>query len=63
MVRRAGKALGRIGISKMTIFRPHTGGRIFAYSVDPFDATKIVQQSSDGTTRRGRVVGGKFKLA
>lgn len=63
MVRRAGKALGKIGISKMSIFRPQTGGKIFAYSADPFDATKIVQQSSDGTMRRGRVVGRKFKLA
>jgi hypothetical protein len=63
MVRKMGKALSKPGISKAAIFQGRVTGKIFAYSVDPSDATRIVREGPDGTRRIGRVVGGKFKLA
>jgi hypothetical protein len=61
MLRKAGKALNKPGISRHSIFT-NKSGDIFAYSADPLDATKLVRTSRDGTRRKGRVVGGKFKL-
>ena len=60
MLRKTAKALNKPGISKLSIFTNRSGD-IFAYSADPLDATKLVRMSRDGTRRRGRVVGGKFK--
>jgi hypothetical protein len=62
MVRKVGKALSKPGISKVAIFQSPVAGTIFAYSVDPFDATKVVREAADGTKRIGRSVAGKFKL-
>ena len=61
MLRKTGKALNKPGISKHSIFTNNSDD-IFAYSADPLDATKLVRTSRDGTRRRGRVVGGKFKV-
>jgi hypothetical protein len=61
MLRKTGRALNEPGISKRSVFTKKSSD-IFAYSVDPSDATKLVRTSRDGTRRRGRVVGGKFKL-
>jgi hypothetical protein len=62
MIRRVGKALNKPGIRKVAIFQSPVAGKIFAYSVDPFDTTKVVREAADGTKRVGRVVAGKFKL-
>jgi hypothetical protein len=62
MLRKTGKALNKPGISKHSIFT-NKSADIFAYSADPLDATKLVRTSRDGTRRKGKVVGGKFKLA
>jgi len=61
MLRKTGRALNKPGISKHSIFT-NKSGEIFAYSADPLDATKLVRTSRDGTRRKGRVVGGKFKV-
>jgi hypothetical protein len=61
MLRKTGKALNKPGISNLSIFT-NKSADIFAYSADPLDATKLVRTSRDGTRRKGRVVGGKFKL-
>jgi len=60
MLRKTGRALNKPGISKHSIFT-NKSADIFAYSADPLDATKLVRTSRDGTRRKGRVVGGKFK--
>jgi hypothetical protein len=60
MLRKTGKALNKPGISKHSIFT-NDSDDIFAYSADPLDTTKLVRTSRDGTRRKGRVVGGKFK--
>jgi hypothetical protein len=61
MLRKTGKALNKPGISKHSIFTNESRD-IFAYSVDPQDASQLVRISRDGKRRKGRVVGGKFKL-
>jgi hypothetical protein len=61
MLRKTGKALNKPGISNLSIFT-NKSVDIFAYSVDPQDATKLVRTSRDGTRSKGKVVGGKFKL-
>jgi hypothetical protein len=61
MLRKTGRALNKPGISKHSIFT-NKSADIFAYSADPLDATKLVRTSRDGTRRKGRVVGGKFKV-
>ncbi|MEO7207166.1 MAG: hypothetical protein ABI145_10330 [Steroidobacteraceae bacterium] len=60
MLRKAAKALDKPGISKHAIFT-NKSVDIFAYSADPSDATQLVRTSRDGTRRKGRVVGGKFR--
>ncbi len=60
MVRKAGKALKKPGIKRKVVFKKATKG-IFAYSVDPSDATRVVREASDGTRRIGRVIAGRFK--
>lgn len=62
MIRKVGKALNKPGIRKVAIFQSPVVATIFAYSVDPFDTTKVVREAADGTKRVGRVVAGKFKL-
>jgi len=63
MLRKTAKALTEPGISKLSIFKGRRSGKIFAYSADPNDATKIVQEAWDGTRRTGKAVGRKFKRA
>jgi len=63
MLRKTAKALTEPGISKLSIFKGSRTGKIFAYSADPNDATKIVQEAWDGTRRTGKAVGRKFKRA
>lgn len=60
MLRKTGRALSKPGIRKRSVFTNNSSD-IFAYSVDPEDATKLVRTSRDGTRRKGKVVGGKFK--
>jgi hypothetical protein len=61
MLRKTGKALNKPGISNLSVFT-NKSVDIFAYSADALDATKLVRTSRDGTRRKGKVVGGKFKL-
>jgi hypothetical protein len=60
MLRKTAKALNKPGISKHSIFTNESGD-IFAYSVDPQDASQLVRMSRDGKRRKGKVVSGKFK--
>jgi hypothetical protein len=60
--RKAGKALKKPGIKRKVVFKKARKG-VFAYSVDPSDATRVVREAPDGTRQLGRVVGGRFKSA
>ncbi len=61
VVKKVGKALGRPGIKRESVFKKGAVGSIFAYSVDPEDPTRVIRESFDGTVRSGRLVDGKFK--
>jgi hypothetical protein len=63
MLRKAARALTKPGINKLSIFKGRNLSKIFAYSADPHDASKVVQEASDGTRRVGKAVGRKFKRA
>src|ERR1700690_323705 len=60
MRRKTGEALNKPGISKHSIFTNESRD-IFAYSVDPQDASQLVRMSRDGKRRKGKVVSGKFR--
>jgi hypothetical protein len=60
LVKKAGKALARPGISDKTIFK-HSRGKVFAYSVDPGNPEKIVRRSVTGQRTVGRFADGRFK--
>jgi hypothetical protein len=60
LVKKAGKALKRPGISKKAIFKQGRSG-VFAYSVDSADPERIVRRSAAGKRTVGRLVAGRFR--
>lgn len=60
MLKRAGKALSKPGITSGSVFRSARSG-VFAYSVYGADPSKVVRKAADGTKTVGRVVAGRFK--
>jgi hypothetical protein len=64
VVKKAGSALMRPGIDKKRVFQRQQGAaKVYAYSIDPTDPSRVVRESADGTRRVGRVINGKFKAA
>ena len=55
------KATRKPGTSRDKIFNSSVGKRVFAYSVDPADTTKIVREDASGKTSVGRLVNGRFR--
>jgi hypothetical protein len=56
----AGRALARPGISRNSVFGiGHK--KVYAYSLDPNDPTRIIREAQDGTRHIGRMVKDKFK--
>jgi hypothetical protein len=55
------KATRKPGTSRDRIFNSSVGKRVFAYSVDPGDTTKIVREDASGTTSVGTLVNGRFR--
>ena len=55
------KATRKPGTSRDRIFNSSVGKRVFAYSVDPADTTKIVREDASGKTSVGRLVNGRFR--
>lgn len=61
LVSKAGKALGKPGLPKESVF---TGSkRIYAFSVDSSDATRLIRETPDGKRQAGRMVNGRFLVA
>jgi hypothetical protein len=55
---KAGKALNKPGLPKASVF---TGSkRIYAYSIDPTDPTRLIRESPDGERQTVRMVNGRF---
>lgn len=61
LLQKAARALNKPGIETSVIFRGPNPQKIFSYSVDPRDLTRVVQKASDGTREFGRLVDGKFR--
>ena len=61
LVAKAARALTKPGIDKQVVFKGNQS-RIFSYSTDPADPSKLVREAADGTKRVGRLVGEKFVL-
>jgi ABC-type phosphonate transport system ATPase subunit len=55
------KATRKPGTSRDRIFNSSIGKRVFAYSVDPGDITKIVREDASGKKTLGRLVNGRFR--
>jgi hypothetical protein len=55
------KATRKPGTSRDRIFNSSLGKRVFAYSVDPADTTKIIREDASGKTSVGRLVNGRFR--
>jgi len=59
LIAKAGQALKKPGLARGLVF---TGSkRVFAYSVDPTDPSRLIREAADGTRKLGRMVDGKFK--
>jgi len=51
--------LSKPGISRKSVFR---SDRVYAYSIDPQNASRVLRENSDGTKVSGRVVDGRFRV-
>jgi hypothetical protein len=49
---------GRFRLARQQVF---TRAGVSSYSIHPGDTTKIIKETSDGTKRVGRLVGGRFR--
>ncbi|MBN8506000.1 MAG: hypothetical protein J0L58_16145 [Burkholderiales bacterium] len=59
LVSKAGKALGKPGLPKEAVF---TGSkRIYAFSIDTSDPTRLIREAPDGKRQTGRMVNGRFQ--
>jgi hypothetical protein len=58
ILNRAGQVLSKPGISRGVVFR---SDKVYAYSIDPKNVTRVLRESSDGTKVSGKVVDGKFR--
>ena len=64
LVHKVANALQKPGIQKSAVFRGSNSTKIFAYSVDPTDPSRVIRESADGTRRVGRLgPDGKFRVA
>ncbi len=64
LVHKVANALQKPGILKSAVFRGSNSTKIFAYSVDPTDPSRVIREAADGTRRVGRLgADGKFKVA
>ncbi|PZP99204.1 MAG: hypothetical protein DI587_11140 [Variovorax paradoxus] len=58
LLARAGRALLMPGLSRTSVFTGPPDVR--AYSVDPDDLTRLIEETEDGSRRVGRFVDGRF---
>ncbi|MDP9050396.1 MAG: hypothetical protein M3O31_06670 [Acidobacteriota bacterium] len=60
---RVGKVMNKPGTDRKRVFRSISGKRVFAYSIDPKDTSKVVREDITGKQTVGRFVSGKFRAA
>jgi hypothetical protein len=61
LVRKVGRALQTPGISRNVIFPKDVPKRLYTYSVDPEDPSRILRKARNGSRSTGRLVGGRFR--
>lgn len=61
LLQKAAKALSKPGIPRSAVFGDGTNKRLFSYSIDTDDPSRLVRVSFDGTRSVGRLVNGKFQ--
>lgn len=61
LLQKAAKALSKPGIPRSAVFGDGTNKRLFSYSIDSEDPTRLVRIAFDGTRRVGKLVNGKFQ--
>lgn len=59
---RVASAFRHPGIDKTVVFKGRSG-KVYAYSIDPSDPSRVIRMSSDGTRAVGKLVGEKFVVA
>lgn len=62
-VTKAAHVLSKSGLARSAVFKEIRTGPIYAYSVNPADPSKLIRESRDSSTRVGRLVNGKFRVA
>ncbi len=63
LLKKAAQALNKPGIDKSVVFRGPKADKIYAYSLDPQDPTKVVREAANGDRAVGRLVGGSFRAS
>ena len=61
LLQKAAKALSKPGIPRSAVFGDGTNKRLFSYSIDADDPTRLVRVAFDGTRSIGRLINGKFQ--
>ena len=61
VVARVVRVLNRPGTDRKLIFRSTSGKKVYAYSIDLRDTSKVVREDVSGQRTVGRLVSGKFR--
>jgi hypothetical protein len=56
-----GKVLSKPGIDREVVFKSFAGKKVYAYSIDLKDTSRLVREDAEGKRTIGRFVGGKFR--
>lgn len=61
LVKKIGQALQTPGISRNVVFPKGIPGRLYTYSVDPDDPSRILRKARDGSRSVGHFIDGRFR--
>ena len=61
LIKKIGQALQSPGIGRNVVFPNGITKRLYAYSVDPDDPSRILRKARDGSRSVGRFVDGRFR--
>jgi hypothetical protein len=61
LIRKVGRALQTPGISRNVVFSKDIPKRLYTYSVDPNDPSRILRKARNGNRSTGLFVGGRFR--
>lgn len=61
LLRKAGRALLKPGVSRESVFGSAPKQNFYAYSLDPADPTRMVREDAAGNKTVGRMINGTFR--